>query len=515
VISLEANNDRELLFSGRNISKSYGGNVVLQDIDIDIYRGEIIGLVGENGAGKSTLLKIISGVEAPTTGEMEMHGRPYKCSSMRDANKHGVGMVFQEQALIGNLTVAQNIYRGREKQFSRFGIVNWRSMNAEARKILASVDIYDLPPNKKVWDLDFATRQMVEIAKVLDIVSGATDNRSLILLDEPTTVLSAEEMESLFREVRKMCDRGNAVVFISHRLSEVLEISGRIYVFKDGRKTAVLNASEADEAILYKKMVGRETTGEYYLSNRQTKPSDEVVMEVDGLCQFGAFMDVSFKLRKGEVLGLCGVEGSGKEAVHAVLCGDEGATGGTIKIMGKEKTFSSPSKAFDAGILSVPRDRREDGIIGMLSIRENITISSLKKLSGFGIVSLKKQNENALEWVKKAGVKCTGIFQRISNLSGGNAQKVVFARVISSHCPILALDHPSRGVDVGSKMEIYSLIRDMTEQGVSVILLGDTLDECIGLTCRIIVMKDGLITGEFDCSVGNKPSQVEVVRKMM
>ncbi|MDR2528903.1 MAG: sugar ABC transporter ATP-binding protein [Synergistaceae bacterium] len=505
----------ELLFKGRNLGKAYSGNTVLENINIDVYRGEVIGLVGENGAGKSTLLKILSGVETPTSGAMEMNGCPYKCASMLDANRQGVGMVFQEQSLIGSLTVAQNIYRGREERFSRFGVVNWRKMNNAAVEALASVNVRDVQPGVKVWNIGFAARQMVEIAKVLDIVSHATNNHSLILLDEPTTVLSSEEIESLFLQVRKMSAHGNSVVFVSHRLSEVLELSSKIYVFKDGKKTAELGASEANEAILYKKMVGRETTGEYYLSDRQTVPSSEVALEAESLCQFGAFIDVSFQLRKGEVLGLCGVEGSGKEAVCAVLCGDESATGGSIKVNGRELTFASPRDARRAGILLVPRDRREDGLVGMLPIRENITLSNLKKLTQCGVVSLSGQNEIAESWVKKLGIKCSSIFQRISSLSGGNAQKAVFARVLESECPVLILDHPTRGVDVGSKREIYALIRDITSKGVSVVLLGDTLDECIGLTSRIIVMKDGLITGEFDCSAGSKPSQVEVVQKMM
>jgi ribose transport system ATP-binding protein len=388
-------------------------------------------------------------------------------------------------------------------------------MNAAAKDVMAMVDIHDIAPGKKVWDINFAARQMVEIAKVLDIVTGATKDRSLILLDEPTTVLSQNEIESLFSEVRKMAERGNAVVYISHRLSEVLEFTNRIYVFKDGKQTAMLDTSDANESILYEKMVGRENSGEYYLLNRQTVPSDEVVMEVNALSQYGVFMDVSFELKKGEALGLCGVEGSGKEAVCAVLCGDESPSGGTIKIGGMEKKFASPDKALESGILSVPRNRREEGIIGILSIRENITVSNLKKFSKRGVVSIKKQNEDAELLIKKVGVKCNGIFQRISNLSGGNAQKAIFARVLESDCPILILDHPTRGVDVGSKGEIYSLIRDLTERGVSIVLLGDTLDECIGLTSRIIVMKDGIITGEFDSSPANKPSQLEVVKKMM
>lgn len=505
----------EVLFKTNDIGKKYGENTVLQGINMTINRGEIIGLIGENGAGKSTLLKIIAGVESPSVGTMEMNGKPYSATSMLDANGKGVGMVFQEQSLISNLTVAQNIYLGREKDFAHFGLVNWGEMNKRAKAALDEIGLTSITPKTKVNNITFAARQMVEITKVLDIISETAKDRALILLDEPTTVLSDDEIKVLFREIRRMKERGNSIIFISHRLSEVLEITERIYVFKDGHQTAEMMTGEADEFSLYEKMVGRETNGEYYVSAKQTVPSDEVMMEVDRLSMFGSFKDVSFKLHKGEVLGLCGVEGSGKEDVCAVLCGDEAKTSGTIKIKDKEYNFSSPAAARKAGILSVPRNRREDGMIGILSIGENISVTNYQKNAKMRIISNKRQKENAQDWIQKLDIKCSSVEQRINNLSGGNAQKVIFARVLDSTCPILILDHPTRGVDVGSKGDIYRLIRSITESGGAVILMGDTLDECLGLSSRVLVMKDGLVRREFDCPVGNKPDQVDVVREML
>ena len=505
----------EVLFSTRDIGKTYGVNTVLQGIDVEIRRGEVVGLIGENGAGKSTLLKIIAGVEKPSTGTMQMNGRPFHPSSMMDANRQGIGMVFQEQSLISNLTVAQNIFLGREKDFSAGKLINWSKMNARAREALDTMGLSEISPKARVRDISFAMRQMVEITKVLDIVSETANNRALILLDEPTTVLSDAEMEVLFEKVRQMKERGNSVIFISHRLQEVLDITDRIYVFKDGRLTAEVRTEGADEYLLYEKMVGRETNGEYYVSARQTVPSEDVVLEAENLSMFGSFKDVSFKLHKGEVLGLCGVEGSGKEDVCGVVSGDLAPTGGTLKVGGKAVKFGSPSDARKAGILSVPRDRRDEAIIGILSISENISVSNYGKNARMGLISNRRQNENAEGYVKSLSIRCENVNQRIVNLSGGNAQKVIFARVLDSECPILILDHPTRGVDIGAKADIYGLIRDITEKGFSVLLMGDTLDECLGVSSRIIVMKDGLVCGEFDCPADHKPDQVDVVRMML
>lgn len=504
------------LFKAENLGKQYGSNVVLHDINIEIKSGEIIGLIGENGAGKSTLMKLIAGVEKPSFGKMWVRGEEYHPNSIIHANEHGVGMVFQEQSLVANLTVAQNIYLGREYEYRRFGIINWNAMNKDAKEALVESGITNIDPQKKVETLDFATRQMVEIGKVLNIVKDATDGESIILLDEATTVLSQEEIDLLFKQVHRMAEAGNAVIFISHRLDEVMSIADKIFVFKDGAQTASMDRKGATEELLYEKMVGKGTSGEYYISERQTIPEDEVLLEVNDLSRFGEFNNVSFKLHKGEVLGLCGVEGSGKESLCSVLCGDLGKTDGEMLFSNKSKKFSSPNKALKEGIISVPKDRRDEGIIGMLSVTDNIAASSYDNLAVANfILNPKKLVNIAQGWVDKLRIKCTGIDDRLNQLSGGNAQKVVFARAIESEAPIIILNHPTRGVDVGAKKEIYSLVRDITEKGNSVILLGDTLDEVLGLSSRILIMKDGLLTGEFDCPVGKKPAQIDVIQMMM
>jgi ribose transport system ATP-binding protein len=514
---MNTSTDDRILFKMRGIGKTYGSTDVLEDIDMDIYRGEVIGLIGENGAGKSTLLKIIAGVEQASSGTIEMNGVPYNAKNVLDANRQGVGMVFQEQSLILNLTVAQNIFLGREKPYSIGKLINWGKMNADAKAVLARIGIdKHIPPNKKVYDLNFVSRQMVEIAKVVNIIILSSGSGALLLLDEPTTVLSSDEIEVLFKEIRKITQNGVSVIFVSHRLDEILEISDRIYIFKDGKNVGLVNTKDVDINMLYERMVGRVTSGMYYLINEQTIPSDEIVLSVNNLGKFGYFKDVTFDLKKGEVLGICGVEGSGKEELCAVLCGDEPYTAGTVAVRGEKiKSLKSPAVALRKSILSIPRDRRREGMLGMMPISDNIIVSSFAKIAAHGVFSGKKVNRIALYWVDRMKVKCTGIKERIDRLSGGNAQKVIFSRVIGSGSEVLILNHPTRGVDIGAKEDLYKAIREITKEGKSVILLGDTLDECIGLSSRIFVMKDGIVQKEFSASAEAKPEQVDIVKYMM
>lgn len=504
----------DILFETKGVGKIYGTNTVLHDIDMKIHSGEVIGLIGENGAGKSTLMKMIAGVEEPSMGEMFYMGKPYKATSVINANRQGIGMVFQEQSLVANLTIAQNIFLGREKKYSKGGIVNWAKMNKDAKNALSRVDM-DVDPAKKVRDIDMATREMVEISKVLDVVTEAAEGHAIILLDEPTTVFSDEEIQEMYRQIRKMKEAGNGIVFISHHLDEILEITDTIYVFKDGEETAVFPTKEADLNVLYEKMVGRSTTGEFYVEEKQTVPEKEVVLEVQDLSLFGAFNHVNFQLHKGEILGLAGLDGSGNEDVCDVLTGQKAPTAGKILMNGKEVTFANSYQARKNGILSVPKDRRDEGMVSILSIEDNITISSWDHLKNGVLLSQKKLKETADKWVKEARIKCPGINARISQLSGGNAQKVIFARALESGCQVLILNHPTRGVDIGAKQEIYRLIREMTAQGHAIIVLGDTLDECLGLASNVVVFRDGVVSGSFECPVGGKPAQQEVVHFMM
>ena len=507
--------EQQPLFCAKNIAKSFHGTQALDGVDLTVYPGEVVGLIGENGAGKSTLLKIIIGVQPPSSGEMTMHGKPYAPRTPREANAEGIGMVFQEQSLITNLTVGQNIFFGYEKQFKKYGFVNWKRMYHMAQQALDNVGAIGIPPQKKVSDLNFATRQLVEIAKVVNVASSSGSAHCLILLDEPTSVLNESEVQRLFTEIRKLTTAGHSVIFVSHRLDEVLEISDRVYVYKDGKNAGNMRTSDADEATLYEMMVGRSTTTEYYKLEQQAAPSEEVVIECRDLGLNGIFKHVDFKLHKGEILGLCGVVGSGKEDICSVLCGDEMPTSGELYVRGKKINFSSPADALNHSILMVPKERWEEGIVNSLSVCENIALSDPKKLKSGLFISRRKLRGQAQDWVKTLRIKTKNIDELAIQLSGGNQQKVVFARALASECDILILNHPTRGVDVGAKEEIYGLIRDMVNNGKSILLLGDTLDECIGLSNRLIVMRDGLITGELDAPRDLKPSQVDIVSIMM
>lgn len=508
--------NKKLLFSAKDITKSFHGTQALKGVDLDVYEGEVIGLIGENGAGKSTFLKIIIGVQPQTSGEMTMHGKAFAPKTPLEANAEGVGMVYQEQSLITNLSVGQNIFFGHEKDFSSMGVVNWRKMYAEAQKVLEAVGSGDINPKKKVIDLNFATRQMIEIAKVVNVTKQTdNDGKCLILLDEPTSVLNEGEVKRLFEEVRKLTAQGHSVIFVSHRLDEVLEISDRVYVYKDGSNAGNMPIEEATEAKMYEMMVGHETTTEYYKLEKQIDPTEEVVLEAKDLGLWGQFKHCDFKLHKGEILGICGVVGSGKEEICSVICGDEKQTSGELYVKGKAVNYSAPARALKDGTLMIPKERMYEGVVRSLSVEENIAMSNAKLLKKNGLVSKKSVAEQANSWIERLKIKTSGREELVIQLSGGNQQKVVFARALASEADILILNHPTRGVDVGAKEEIYSLIRDMVQGGKSVILLGDTLDECIGMSNRVLVMRDGLITGEFSAKVDGKPSQVQIVSMMM
>lgn len=505
-------NNQHLLFHCEDIEMQFPGTLALTGVNMDIYSGEIVGLVGENGAGKSTLLKIIMGVQKQTKGVMQINGKPYSPKNPKEANENGVGMVFQEQSLVTNLTVGQNVYFCKEKQYRMGPLINYKKMYEDTQKLLDAIGLKGVKPNKKVSELNFATRQMVEIAKVCQ---NATSEHALILLDEPTSVLNENEIQTLFKEIKRLKEAGHAIIFVSHHLNEILEISDRVYVFKDGHQVGHLLRDEISEIILYEKMVGHNGTGEYYKENRQQKAEEKVIFEVKDLGLFGSFKDISFKLHEREILGFCGVVGSGKEQLCEIISGIEAPTSGQMFINGKVYKPSSPAEAVKNKVVCIPQERNEEGILGSLSISENITISNLSNVSKYGFISGKKQTDKSQEWIKDLNIRCPSYKVDINSLSGGNAQKVLFARALNSNARVLILNHPTRGVDVGAKEEIYGLIRDAVDKGIGVIVLGDTLDECIGLSSRIIVLKDGVMTKEFDCDVGSKPSQVDIVKYMM
>jgi ribose transport system ATP-binding protein len=495
-----------------NVDKRFPGVHALKSVSIDIKRGEVIGLIGENGAGKSTLMKILSGVYQPDSGEIRIAGKPATFENAADANRKGIGMVFQEQSLLTNMTVGENIYLGNEAQFTRFGIVDWTSLYAAAARQLAKVQV-DVDPRARADTLSFASRQMVELAKALTLEDYAGDHL-VILLDEPTSVLERAEIDILFARVRALKSRAS-FIFVSHRLDEVLELSDRIYVMKDGAVVADLAAAEADTTKLHHLMVGRSLQAEYYREPLQKPYRDEVVLEAEGLSLGHAYEDVSFKLHAGEILGIAGVIGSGREELTRTLAGFAPHDGGKLRISGREVRLSTPAEAVDLGIGYIPRERRVEGLVLFLPVSANVTLADLASLTRHGLIDSSEERRLAKSWVERLKIKTPTINTLCLNLSGGNQQKVVLAKWLQAKARILILDHPTRGLDVGAKEEVYDLARAVTAEGLAIILTSDTLEETIGLSHTLLVMRDGKITHRTDARPGHKPRQVDLIGHMV
>ncbi len=355
----------------RNVSKSFPGVKALKDVSMEIRRHEIVGLVGENGAGKSTLLKILIGAYQPDQGEIVVRGEPVRINSIKDAAELGLAMVFQEQSVLANMTVGENIYLGHETAFVRYGIIDWKKLGAAATKQLDKVEL-KLDPDTAVQDLNFATRQMVELARVLTI-EDRTQFEPIIILDEPTTVLDASEVEMLFTRLRSLRERAS-IIFVTHHLDEIMAVTDRVYVFKDGANVAEMETKDVTESMLHRLMVGRELQGEYYRMAKQATPRAEEVLKVENLCKAGEYEDVSFTLRKGEIIGFAGVLGSGRESICRAVAGVEKPDTGRILIDGKPLALGAPAQSIEAGVGYVPQDRGVEGLVLYLSIGQNISL---------------------------------------------------------------------------------------------------------------------------------------------
>ena len=495
----------------RKVEKTFPGVRALKGIDFKVGKGEVVGLVGENGAGKSTLMKVIYGAYQHDGGEVLVNERPTKFSNPREAMLKGIGMVFQEQSLIPNLSVMENIFLGFEQQFVRFGVISWKRMAEAARKQLAKVHL-DVDPSTTTSELSFAQRQMVELAKVLTLEERVHGDL-VILLDEPTSVLSKEEVQLLFKLVRELRTRA-AFIFVSHRLDEVIEISDRIYVLKDGEVVDVVPGMGAVVENIQDKMVGREISKEYYREEQQVPFRPEVLVEAKGLSHEGKYEDISFKLHRGEVLSLVGVEGSGGEEIMRTVFGLERPDKGTLAIKGKQVRRFNAGNGVASGVGYIPRERKIEGIVAGMSVSENMTLSQLKRYSAAGVVNRASERKTAEEWVKRLEIKTPSVDANAGKLSGGNQQKVVISKWRSAGSDVILLDHPTRGVDVGAKEHIYEVVREMCADGCGVMLMADTLEEAIGLSHTVAVIKDGRIQKWFDCKPGQKPTLYDLVHYM-
>jgi ribose transport system ATP-binding protein len=501
------------MYQLKAVDKKFPGVHALKAVDFEIKRGEIVGLVGENGAGKSTLMKVIYGAYQPDGGTITIDGKAVRFQNPRQAMEKGIGMVFQEQSLIPNLTVMENIFLGYEQQFVRLGVIKWKAMAEAAKKQLAKVKL-DIDPGTVTSALSFAQRQLVELAKVLTL-EERVDGDLVILLDEPTSVLAEDEVKMLFTIVRELTKR-TSFIFVSHRMDEVMHLSDRIYVMKDGAVVDVVPHGGATVEEIQHKMVGRNVDREYYREQRQ-KPYDagKVLVDMEGVSLPGRIKDISLTLHAGEVLCLVGTEGAGREAILRTIYGMRTPVAGSVRIKGQMMTSFTPQAAVTAGVGYVPRERKIEGIVAGMSVYENMTLSQMGRYSRAGILNVAAEKALAKDWIAKMSIKAPSVYADCGNLSGGNQQKVVLSKWRSGGSDIMLLDHPTRGLDIGAKEDVYEMIRDMSDDGVGVILVADTLEEAIGLSHTIIVLKDGAIQQRFDCQPGAKPTLYDLLHYMI
>lgn len=501
----------ETVLEMKSIHKSFPGVKAVDDVSIQVRSGEIVGLIGENGAGKSTLMKILVGFYTPDAGQILLRGEPIAPRSVKEASRYGIGMVFQEQALLGNLTVAENIFLGNEEPFIRAGVINWRKLNQAAADQLSKLD-YPIPPTTRTDRLDFAQRQMVELARVVGLAERSRQT-PIVIFDEPTTVGSEEDIARLFETIRGLKESGACIIFISHRLEEVLDVSDYVYVLKDGRLMEGMPAADINLGQLHQLMVGRERNEEYYRELDQIEPQPEVVLELRG-CGNGAFENVSFALNRGEILGICGVLGSGRDELCRALAGITPIAQGEIKMRGKPVHISSPQDAKNLGIGYAPVDRRGEGLIQYFDVASNITLANRALATSRGVLNRQKEKGVAQQWIERLRIRTPSPQVMAMNLSGGNQQKVVLAKWLAAGVDVLILDHPTRGIDVGAKEEVYALIRELAKGGLAILLTSDALAETIALSNRILVMRDGEVQKVFGAPVGHKPEEYLIVECM-
>lgn len=478
------NMQKEPILKLENIVKIFPGVKALDGVQLDVYPGEVHALCGENGAGKSTLMKIIAGAQGYISGKMYMDGKDVVFHSTKEAEKMGIAMIYQEFNMVSELTVAENMYLGRLPRKAS-GLVNWKKLYEDADKVLERLGL-KFGCKTKVKDLSVAESQMTEIAKCLTI--GA----KVIIMDEPTAALTGEEIQILFGIIEELKKQQIAILYISHRMDEIFKISDRLTVFRDGKYIASKLISDTDYDDVVSMMVGRNVDQLY--PERNYVPQ-EVVFEARNIVSKGV-SDVSVQLHKGEILGISGLMGSGSIELSKAIYGAIPKKSGQIIINGEEKDCSSPKKALAAGIGFVSDDRKQEGLVLIRSIRENIAMSSLKKYTKTVCLDKKLENERIEEEVKKLNIKISSPSQLAGKLSGGNQQKVVFAKVLESNPEILILDEPTRGVDVGAKAEIYSIMDQLSKEGKSIILISTDLPEVIGMSDRVLIMREGRMVCE-------------------
>ena len=468
------------------INKSFPGVVALNDVSFGLKRGEVHVLIGENGAGKSTLMKILAGLYRKDGGSITLDGRTLDFASPREAIRNGVAMIHQELTPIPDMSVAENIFIGREPL--RLGLIHKKEMARRTRELLKMLDS-DIDPATPMRKLSVAEMQMVEISKALSY------EPRVIIMDEPTSAITEEEVENLFKVILKLKEAGTGIVYISHKLNEIFRIGDRITVLRDGTKVATRNASGLDRNELISLMVGREITDVF---PKRVVPIGAEVLSVRGLGIKGVFADIDFSVRSGEIFGIAGLMGAGRTEVVETIAGLRKAETGTISVNGKQVVISSPRDSIREGISLVSEDRKKIGLNLKGSVKENMTILQLKRLSRFGVMQKRKECELVDGQIEKLRIRTPDRNRKTMFLSGGNQQKVVIAKWLLNSPKVLILDEPTRGIDVGAKAEIHKLIVDFAEKGMAVVMISSELPEVMGMADRVLVMHEGRAFGCLD-----------------
>jgi ribose transport system ATP-binding protein len=474
-----------------DVSKRFPGVLALDGVSFELFPGDIHALVGENGAGKSTLIKVITGVYQPDSGQLRLHGEPVSFSNPAAAQAAGISTIYQEVNLIPLQSVARNIYLGREPR-NRFGLIDFRRMNADARALLAEYGIV-VDVRRALRSLGLGTQQMVALARAVSIEAR------VVIMDEPTSSLEPREVETLFGVIRLLHQRGVAIVYVSHKMDELYRICQQVTVMRDGKVVHTGRLAELERLRLISLMLGRDmaevrrggrtTFGESHASDAPP------VLSVTGLTSKHALHDVSFDVRPGEVVGLGGLLGAGRSETAKAIAGAFDLDAGTVSVNGKPLRRHTTAAALRAGIVLLSEDRKIEGIIANLSVRENIALAALPQLSRYGLVSRAKQDKLVETFMTRLRIKASSPDQKVSELSGGNQQKVLLARWLCTSPKVLLLDEPTRGIDVGAKAEVQSLIEDLAAQGLAVVLISSELEELIEGSDRIVVLKEGAVLG--------------------
>jgi ribose transport system ATP-binding protein len=490
-----------------SVSKRFSGTQALSDISFEVERGEIHALVGENGAGKSTLMKILSGVHTDFEGSISLDGQPLRFSGTRDAQEAGISIIHQELQLVPELTVAENIFLGREPRRA-FGMIDTGKMVASAGELLGQLGLR-INPNRKVGSLRIGDQQLTEVAKALSL------NTQLLILDEPTSALSQTEIERLFSVMADLRARGVTMIYISHKFDEIFRLADRITVLRDGRYISTVPRSETSESRIIQAMVGRELS-EFF--PKDTTPQDAEILRIEHLSfapggdsEQRSLHDISFSLRHGEILGVAGLMGSGRTELLETIFGSNPRhqVSGSVTIEGRPVHISSPQDALAYGIALVTEDRKGKSLVLPLAVTENLTLSSLARFCNAGVVRHRRERAAVSEMVRSLRIKTPGLSAPIESLSGGNQQKVVLGKCLLSTPRILLLDEPTRGIDVGAKAEIYALMSQFAVQGMAIIMASSELPELLAMCDRILVLHDGRLAATIDQREANQVNIME------